>query len=400
MRSYIGGRPSFHFWLLFGQEHDRKSIFPLNQERCFYYYSARYALAAGIRALGINPGDSILLPSYNCGTEIDPIIRSKIKPVFYKVGKNLLADCDDIRKKITDDVRAILATHFLGFPQPVDQIKRICTERKLFLIEDCAHALLSTYNGKALGSYGDMSIFSLYKTIPIPDGGALLINNKNIRLNYFPEKPELLATTFYGAEILRCKTWNNNNLFREKGLSVLNRGIYISIRCLRLLVAGFRKYCDPQGLYLVRPDTALFIENLCSWEISDLSKYIINKTDFEIIKDVRRRNFQYLLNYFLKNERGILPFSELPGGVCPLFFPIILESGEKREKLYNTLKRRGVITHPWWSYFHAEVPWDEFPDAVYLKRRLFGLPVHQDLTTTHLDLAIEEFEKAYRDVER
>jgi len=392
----IGGRPSFHFWQLFGQERNEKKIFPLNQERCFYYFSARYALAAGIKALGIKPGDSILLPSYNCGTEIDPIIRSKIKPVFYKIEKNLLVDCDDIRKKITDDVKAILVTHFLGFPQPVDQIKRICTEKKLFLIEDCAHALLSTYNGKTLGSYGDMSIFSLYKTIPIPNGGALLINNRNIKPNHFPEKPNSFATTFHTAEILRCKTWGNNNLIREKGLNVLYKGVYFSISFMRLLLAGFRKYFNPEALYFVRPDSAPFVENLCSWGISGLSKRIINRTSFEEIKNLKRRNFEYLLDYFLKNDRGILPFGELPPGVCPLFFPIILESNEQRKMLYNTLKRRGVITHPWWDKFHAEVPWDEFPDAVYLKTRLFGFPVHQDLTLKHLEYVIEQFEEAYR----
>jgi dTDP-4-amino-4,6-dideoxygalactose transaminase len=64
--------------------------------------------------------------------------------------------------------------------------------------------------------------------------------------------------------------------------------------------------------------------------------------------------------------------------------------------LYRTLKGRGVVTHPWWDRFHPGVPWDEFPDAVYLKKRLFGLPIHQDLTLKHLDLVINEFEKAYQ----
>ena len=63
------------------------------------------------------------------------------------------------------NVKAILITHFLGFPQPIDEIKRICNERNLFLIEDCAHAFLSSYNGNPLGSYGDIAVFSLLKDI-------------------------------------------------------------------------------------------------------------------------------------------------------------------------------------------------------------------------------------------
>jgi dTDP-4-amino-4,6-dideoxygalactose transaminase len=127
-----------------------------------------------------------------------------------------------------------------------------------------------------------------------------------------------------------------------------------------------------------------------------LSKNIINDSDFENIKMIRRKNFEYLLTRFIKNERGILPFRELTSGVCPLFFPIILESAEKRNMLYKTLKDKGITTHPWWERFHQEVPWKDFPDAVYLKQRLFGLPIHQDLTYEHLDRVIEEFEKAYK----
>jgi dTDP-4-amino-4,6-dideoxygalactose transaminase len=64
------------------------------------------------------------------------------------------------------------------------------------------------------------------------------------------------------------------------------------------------------------------------------------------------------------------------------------------------LKRKGIITHPWWDRFHPAIPWNEFPDAVYLKTRLFGLPIHQDLTLKHLDLVIEEFENAYKNMEK
>jgi len=401
VNKYIGGKPSFRLSETFAKgNRKRDRVFPLNQEKCYFFFSARYALASGVKVLRIGPGDSVLLPSYNCGVEIDPLLHLGVRPLFYKIGRDLRVDFDDLLNKITDRVKGILVTHFMGFPQPVDEIKQICTERKLFLIEDCAHAFLSAHNGKPLGSYGDVSIFSFLKTLPVPNGGVLLINNRNISHNHFPEKPNSFATSFYAAELLRHKTRDNNHLIKENGLGFLYNGVYLFLSFARLFVAGFRKYFNPKGLYLVKPDSYLFVGKLCSWGISDLSKKIINKTDFEEIKIVRRRNFEYLLNHFMKNERGILPFTRLPPGVCPLFFPLILESAETREKLYRTLKRRGVITHPWWDRFHPQVPWDEFPDAVYLKKRLFGLPIHQDLTLEHLDLMIEEFENAYKSREK
>lgn len=394
MKRYISGKPTFYLKQVLPKGREKLSVFPLDQKRCYYFFSSRYALAAGIKALGIAPNDTILVPSYNCGAEIDPILHLGLRPIFYNINKQLIVDFEDLFRKITGGVKAIFVTHFLGFPEPIDEIKKICVERNLFLIEDCAHALLSTCNGKPLGSYGDISIFSLLKTLPVANGGVLVINNLNIKHNHCPKKPNLFATSFYAAELLKYGTTRNNNLIKEKGLSLFYNGVYLSLSSARLMLAGFRKYLNPKGLYLVKPDSYLFVKDVSSWGISGLSRNVINGTDFDEIKSIRRRNFEYLLEYFLKNERGILPFRELPPGVCPLFFPLILESGEKRERLYRTLRSRGIITHPWWDRFHPEVPWNEFPDAVYLKTRLFGLPIHQDLSIQHMERVIEEFEKA------
>jgi dTDP-4-amino-4,6-dideoxygalactose transaminase len=396
MPQYISGRPSIHIKGLFSRTANSFSVFPLNQDRCYFFFSARYALRAGVRALGIMAKDTILLPSYNCGVEIDPILDLGVHPVFYRITNNLLVDLDDLVKNITGKVKAILVTHFLGFPQPIDEIREICGKKNLYLIEDCAHALLSTHNGKPLGFYGDVSIFSLLKTLPVPNGGVLVINNENISHNHSPEKPNFFATSYYAAELLKYRTRSNGNSIKENSVGFLSTGLYYLLSFMRLMLIGFRKYFNPKGLYLVKPDSYLFVEALRSWGISSLSKRIIERTNFEQIKIVRRRNFEYLLNYFLKSERGILPFMKLPPGVCPLFFPIIIENAEERDRLYTTLKGRGVVTHPWWDKFHPEVPWEEFPDAVYLKTRLFGLPIHQDLILKDLDDVIDEFEKAYQ----
>jgi len=392
---YISSMPTLGFKYIFPKKANKEAIFPLNQKKCYFFFSARYAIASGIKVLGIGPHDVILLPSYNCGTEIDPILHLGIRPVFYKIGKNLLVDIDDLLKKITKDVKAILVTHFLGFPQRIDEIKKICVEKNLFLIEDCAHAFLSTNNGKYLGSCGDIGVFSLLKTLPVPNGGVLVINNKNIKHKHNPKKPSMFSTFFYTAEdLLQRKTSTNNH--RETVIRIFKRSLYLFSRSIKFYVAVFRKLFNHKGLYLVRPDSSLFVENLSSWGMSSLSKNIISNTDFEKVKNIRRRNFKYLLNHFLENEQMILPFRELPPGVSPLFFPIIIESAEKKEALYKTLKSKGISTNPWWVRFHPDVPWDEFPDAVYLIQKLFGLPIHQNLTLRHLDRVIEEFEKAYQ----
>lgn len=402
MARYIGGKPSIQIRDCFKIKRNRleEIVFPFNEKRLYFFFSARYALAAALNALSLKEKDIVLLPSYNCGVEIDPIIYFGIKPVFYNINKNFLIDFDDLSRKIIRGVKAVLVTHFLGFPQPIDEIKEICLKRNLYLIEDCAHAFLSSNNGKPLGSFGDIAIFSLLKTIPVPNGGVLLINNKNIKYTPNSKKPSRFATLFYAAELLKYKSKHNGNSVLKNSLGLLSNVVYLSLSVTRVLLAGIRKYFNTKGLYLIKPDSYLFIEELQTWGISDLGKKVINCTNYGEVKNKRRKNFEYMLNYFLKNGREILIINELPVGVCPLFFPIILKSAEERETLYNNLKSKGIITHPWWDRFHPEVPWDEFPDAVYLKERLFGLPIHQDLTMKDLDVVISEFEKAYHEIQR
>lgn len=398
MSPIISGRPSLSLKDIFPRKDELKSFFPLKHERSCYFFSARYALAAGIKALGISSGDKVLLPAYNCGVEIDPFKHFGIETGFYRIDRSLQVDLDDLLQKIDGGVKAILVTHFLGFPQPIEKIKKICMQKQIYLIEDCAHAFLSEINGKDLGAYGDISIFSLLKTLSVPNGGLLVINNQDITYQQNLEDPNFFSTFYYAAELLKNRTSLDNNSYRERMGQLVYGGLYNFLSMIRILLAGFRKYLHPKGLYLVRPDSYIFNENICSWGISELSKVILRGLDFGRIKDTRRKNFQYLLEYFLKHKRGDLPCRELPSGVCPLFFPIILESPEQREKLHQTLKERGVVTHDWWKRFHPEVPWEQFPDVVYLKERLFGLPIHQDLTYDHLDRIIEEFEKAYKAV--
>lgn len=398
MKKYISGKPTFFLSQSLPKNKLEPSVFPLTQKNCHYFFSGRYAFGAAIQAVGLRPGDKILVPSYNCGVEIDPILHFGIEPVFYKINKDLLVDFDDLHSKISRGVKAILITHYLGFPQPVDQIKKICVQRNLLLIEDCAHALLSAYKGRPLGSYGDAAFFSLLKTLPVPNGGVLILNRKDTSYTERRQTPSMLSTCFYVAELLHFRTWDANPTIKQTFLRILYNVLHLSTKCAKLVVALFRKILNPKALYIVRPDSYVFNEELLKWKISNLSISIIKNTDFGRIKAVRRRNFQYLLNHFLENERAILPFRQLPPGVCPLFFPIIVKSDEYREKLYTTLKSRGVTTHPWWDRFRPEVPWDSSPDAVYLKQRLFGLPIHQDLTFKHLDRVIDEFEKAYRNL--
>jgi len=175
-------------------------------------------------------------------------------------------------------------------------------------------------------------------------------------------------------------------------------GVDIVLRCMKKGVAGARRVFNRGGELLIRPDGFDFEEVLTNRGVSRLCSRIISNTDFEEVKAVRRRNYAYLLGHFQEDEQAKLALPDLPNGVCPLFFPILVESKEEREELYGRLRRRGIITHPWWDSFRREVPWKEFPDAVYLKESVLGFPIHQDLGEGDMNRILRAFEEVRSNV--
>jgi len=394
---YISSKPSFKLQQLLIKTNlnPQMDIFPLSHSKHYLFFSGRYALAAGIRALGLTGDEIVLMPSYTCGAEIDPIKHEGLGIRYYRVKQNLMVDVGDLRSKIDRKTKAILITHYLGFPQPLDEIGAICKQYGIFLIEDCAHAFLSNDKDKPLGSFGDISIFSFRKTLPIPNGGALVINNEDIQFEYMTLKPNFFSTYYVVAEFLKHQTSEEmSRPIASAFFKILNEGIFWSSFFMRLLLRIGHRIIRDRGLYLAYPGGSLFRKEIAQWGVSTVSKKILNACNYQRIKDIRRRNFDFYLSYFRKDKRVSLPFKDLSDGVCPLFFPIIVE---KREFLYRALKARGIAGHDWWSSFHPDVPWDDFPEAYSLKMNMLGLPIHQDLTSGHLHKVLEEFENSYEE---
>ena len=148
---------------------------------------ARNAFTHILRRIG--PHTKILLPAYigindKEGSGVfDPIRQNNIDYEFYNLNLNLSIDIEDFKKKIKDpNVNAVLVIHYFGFLQTdINQIVKICKEQNKYLIEDCAHSLLSEFQGKELGSFGDVSFFSLHKFLSMQNGGILQINNSKLK---------------------------------------------------------------------------------------------------------------------------------------------------------------------------------------------------------------------------
>jgi dTDP-4-amino-4,6-dideoxygalactose transaminase len=151
----------------------------MNSKHCLAMASGTTALMASLTAIGLQPGDEVLVPGYTFVATFSAIIAVGGKPVMVEIDDSLTMDVNDARQKITSRTRAILPVHMLGNPCNMDAITAFAEENHLFLIEDCCQALGGSYKGKRLGTFGQLGAFSLnnYKIINAGDGGILITDS-------------------------------------------------------------------------------------------------------------------------------------------------------------------------------------------------------------------------------
>jgi len=134
------------------------------------------ALHLALDVLGIGKGDEVIVPSFTFVATIQAITSTGAKPVFCDIHEDdLNMDVSHASKKITRKTKAILPVHYRGFPCDLDEIHELAEKNDLYVVEDAAHAFGSSYNGKKIGSFGDISCFSFdpIKNITCGEGGAV-----------------------------------------------------------------------------------------------------------------------------------------------------------------------------------------------------------------------------------
>lgn len=144
---------------------------------CFFQ-SGRVALYEVLTALGIGDGNEVLVQAFTCVAVPNSVMWVGAVPVYVDIDESLNVDPKDAAKKITPRTKAIIVQHTFGMPADVVAIMKLAKKYKLLVIEDCAHAIGATYEGKKLGSYGDAAFFSFGRDKAVSSvwGGAAIIN--------------------------------------------------------------------------------------------------------------------------------------------------------------------------------------------------------------------------------
>ena len=142
------------------------------------------ALHLSLVALGVGPGDEVIVPDLTFAASVNAILYTGAKPVLVDVDPNTMAiDPDLVATAITSRTKAVMPVHLYGYPADMSRLMDLAKRHNLMVIEDCAEALGSRYQGAHVGTFGDAAIFSFYgnKTITTGEGGMLLFRNPAIR---------------------------------------------------------------------------------------------------------------------------------------------------------------------------------------------------------------------------
>jgi dTDP-4-amino-4,6-dideoxygalactose transaminase len=148
--------------------------------QCLLTTSCTDALEMAAILSGIGAGDEVIMPSFTFVSSANAFVLRGAKVRFVDVEtQSMNLDLAAVRKAITTQTKVVLIVHYAGMSCDMEELQKICRENKLILIEDAAQALLSSFRGKPLGTFGDMACFSFHdtKNIHCGEGGALIVNN-------------------------------------------------------------------------------------------------------------------------------------------------------------------------------------------------------------------------------
>ncbi len=359
-RRWIPALPTLWPGMLSPLASERPAAFPFGAARATRYYFARNAVWHGARLLGLEGGE-VLVPAYHHGVEVGALVHAGAVPRFVRVDGRMRLDLDDLEAKIGPRTRAIYVIHYAGFAQPMDDVLALARRRGLYVVEDCALSLFAAEGTRPLGSTGHVGIFCFYKTLPVPNGGALVVNDPGVVANLPAPRSAPLASTL--SHTLGSVLANAALRFGEVG-EALRAGVR----------QGYALVRGASGLQPLSTGTMTFDPAARDLGMSPLSEVIARRCDAERIVTARRRNYFLLLGRLRDRVPPVL--AEVPAGASPLFYPLLCAD---KAALRAKLAARGIETVDFWREGHASCPLEEFPEVARLRRDVLELPIHQDL---------------------
>lgn len=328
------------------------------ESRFAEYIGAKYATTVcngtvaihlALQALGIKPGDEVIVPTLTYIASVNTIIQSGAKPVFVdSLEHSWQIDPDDVKRKITSKTKAIMVVHLYGLPCDMDAIVKICRENSIFLVEDCAEAFGSRYDGRHVGTFGDVATFSFFgnKTITTGEGGMVVAREREVIDKAYHLKTQGVSPT--------REYWHESLAYNYRMTNI----------------------CAAIGLAQLECADAIILKKrqIANWYRNGLAGLPL-KTHDE------------------------LPRTEHSFWMCS----IVLADDLARDPLRSYLKQNGVETRPLFfpahTMPHCASP-EKFPVAEWLSARGMNLPSFPGLVREQCDFIISRIHDFFKDTQR
>lgn len=329
------------------------------------YHKCQYAVAVSsctaalhiaLLALGIGAGDEVIVPAFTWITSASCVEYVGANVRFVDVEKDTMnINPELIESAINERTKAIIAVHLFGNPAKMDEIMDIANRHNLYVVEDCACAIGTTYKGKMVGTIGDIGCFSFHprKAITTGEGGMCSTNN--------------------------IKLFERMQQFRNHGANVVKHG---------------NEYGKPYYM-------GIYDEIGYNLRLSDIQA-AVGVAQFEKLSQLlsdRHRCALYYLKCLSGNDKLILPEANQGFGHTYQSFVILLKSGdrEKRNKIMCAMQDSGIqsrpgtiaITRTEFNMQQYRLEYGQYPIAEYCEDASITLPIYPFMTEKEQEKVVE-----------
>lgn len=297
----------------------------------FAFNSGRSSLIAILKAMNIGAGDEIILQAFTCNAAVNPIRYVGATPIFADINDDLNISVNDLKKKITSKTKAVMIQHTFGSPAEIDKIKEICLEKKIYLIEDCAHSLGAMYKGEFCGFFGDASFFSFGrdKVISSVYGGMVTINNESLINSVSSFQKELKVPSLF---------WTMQQLLHPILLNKIVLPLY-NLKVGRIIMALFLNLNILSKAVTKKEGMGILPKYFPKKMPSSLSYLAINQLKkIEQYNNHRRGIAQYYNHLFLKGD--------IDDSNIYLKYPLLVDNPFE---VINKLRKYNIYINDGWS---------------------------------------------------
>lgn len=359
--------------------HGRKVASVLDAGQLRLVTSGRIAIGLALQAMGVNAGDTVLMPAYYSASMAPPVFWRGATARFYRVQPDAQIDLLDVTAKLDASVKAIIVTHYFGFIQDLAPIRAWCDRHGVGLLEDCAHCFFGRYAGQPAGTSGDYAIASSMKFFPAYEGGVLASSRHS-----------LAGITLHSAGPgFEAKVALNTleYSFGYGRLPMLRRMLALPLWAKDALWQRQKKSARPALAPASSDSEAGFdpawLDKRSSW----FARMLLRRVCGARIVKLRRAHYA-ALHAACSGMDGARPLHPvLPDGVCPWMFPLVVDDADT---VFARLHLAGVPV----TRFAEGTDASACANSAYLQRHVLAFPCHQELRTDELAWLIAQVRAA------